>query len=258
VAEALLAGLCSVTLRDHSALDVLAIAARARLEAIEWGADRHVPPDDVRRAAAIGRRTADAGVACSSYGSYLFAPTSSTHDIEAVLDTAVALGAPNVRVWTDWVGPAPDASVREAIQAQVAFIAGLAADRGLTVSLEFHPGTLTETAASTLALLDAVDAANLFTYWQPAIGPPVPELVASWRAVRHRTSHLHVFRWRTPDDRQPLEEGTDLWPTVLAEPPAAAGWPGARVAFLEFVAGDDPAQVEADAAVLRGWLGRPG
>jgi hypothetical protein len=29
------------------------------------------------------------------------------------------------------------------------------------------------------------------------------------------------------------------------------------VAFLEFVRGDDPVQVEADAAVLRGWLGRP-
>jgi 3-dehydroshikimate dehydratase len=257
VADGLLAGLCSVTLRDHSALDVLALASRAGLEAIEWGADRHVPPDDPRQAAAIGRRTADAGLDCSSYGSYLFAPSAPAQDIEAVLDTALALGAPNVRVWTDRVGPAPDPSVREAIQAQVAFIAGLAADRGLTVSLEFHPGTLTETAASTLALLDAVDARNLFSYWQPPVGLPVPELLASWRAVRHRTSHLHVFRWRAVDDRQPLEEGADLWPSVLAEPPDAAGWPGPRVAFLEFVLGDDPVQVEADAAVLRGWLGRP-
>ena len=255
MADRLRPGLCSVTLRDMSALDVIAVAARAGLTAIEWGADRHVQPGDLALAAAIGRRTADAGLTCASYGSYLFAPTASASDLEVVLDTAASLGAPNVRVWTDWVGPHPEPQVREAIRAQLGFIAGIAADRGLTVSLEFHPGTLTETADSTLALLDAVDAANLFTYWQPATGASVDELLASWRAVRHRASHLHVFRWRAVDDRRPLAEGADLWPQVLAEPPSAAGWPGERVAFLEFVRGDDPAQLGDDAAVLLGWLG---
>jgi sugar phosphate isomerase/epimerase len=247
-------GLCSVTLRDLPALDVIAVAARAGLEAIEWGADRHVPPGEVDLAGAIARRTADAGLACASYGSYLFAPTASASDIEVVLDTAAALGAPNVRVWTDWVGPTPEPQVREAIRAQLGYIAGVASDRGLSVSLEFHPGTLTETAASTLALLDAVGAENLFTYWQPATGAEVPDLMASWRAVRHRTSHLHVFRWRSYDDRQPLAEGVDLWPAVLAEPPTAPGWHGDRYAFLEFVHRDEPTQVVADADVLRGWL----
>jgi sugar phosphate isomerase/epimerase len=236
---------------------VIAVAARAGLEGIEWGADEHVRPGELDLAAAIARRTADAGLTCASYGSYLFAPTATASEIEIVLDTTVALGAPNVRVWTDWVGPDPEPQVREAIGAQLGFIAGLAADRGLRVSLEFHPGTLTETADSTLALLDAVDAANLFTYWQPPASLPVPELLASWRAVRHRTSHLHVFRWRSYEDRQPLAEGADLWPEVLSEPPTARGWPGDHLAFLEFVRGDDLAQVATDAAVLLGWLGVP-
>ena len=255
--EDLLPGLCSVTLRDLSAIDVLAVASRARLEAIEWGADLHVVPGELDRAAAIGRRTIDAGLACASYGSYLFAPSASARAIETVLDTAVALGAPNVRVWTDWVGPDPEPSVRDAIEAQLAFLTGLAEDRGLAVSLEFHPGTLTETAASTLALLEAVGAPNLYTYWQPPVGLPVADLLASWLAVRDRASHLHVFRWRSDDDRQPLEEGVDLWPQILAERPSSRRWRGDRVAFLEFVRDDDPTQLEHDAAVLRGWLGRP-
>jgi 3-dehydroshikimate dehydratase len=62
VADRLRPGLCSVTLRDMSALDVIAVAARAGLTAIEWGADRHVQPGDLALAAAIGRRTADAGL----------------------------------------------------------------------------------------------------------------------------------------------------------------------------------------------------
>jgi 3-dehydroshikimate dehydratase len=256
VAEGLRPGLCSVTLRDQSAIDVIAVASRAGLEAIEWGGDRHVRPDDPGHAAVIGRRTRDAGLRSASYGSYLFAPTATASDIVAVLDTTVALEAPNLRVWTDWVGPDPEPRVREAIHAQLVLIAGMAADRDLTVSIEFHPGTLTETAASTLTLLEAVGAANLFTYWQPPTGLGVPELLASWRAVRHRASHLHVFRWRTYDDRQPLAEGDDLWPQVFAEPPAAPGWTGDAVAFLEFVRDDDPAQVERDAEVLRRWLER--
>ena len=37
-------GLCSITFRDLSVDDVVALAADAGLAGIEWGADRHVPP----------------------------------------------------------------------------------------------------------------------------------------------------------------------------------------------------------------------
>ncbi len=255
--ERLRAGLCSVTLRDRPAEEVIDVAVRAGLEAVEWGADTHVLPGDLHAASALARRCADAGLACASYGSYLFAPTASAAAVEAVLDTAAALGVPNVRVWTDWVGPDPEPTVRAAVCDQLASIAAAAASRGLATSLEFHPGTLTETAASTVALLDAVAAPNLFTYWQPPTGLPVSDLLASWRAVRDRASHLHVFRWRSYHNRQPLAEGADLWPAVVAEPPVDGRWRGDHCAFLEFVRGDDPEQVVADAAVLRSWLRGP-
>ena len=43
-------GLCSVTLRACSIEEVVAIAAGAGLECIEWGADVHVPPGDLEAA----------------------------------------------------------------------------------------------------------------------------------------------------------------------------------------------------------------
>ena len=258
VAERLRAGLCSVTLRDRSAIDVIAVAARAGPGRRSSGAPTATCPPATRdRPAAIGsphrRRRA--------WPARPTAPTCSRRRLDRATSRPCSTrrsrwARPNVRVWTDWVGPDPDAAgAARPSRPQLAFIAGLAAERGLTLSLEFHPGTLTETAASTLGLLDAVDAPNLFTYWQPPTGLPVPD--AAWRRggrSAHRASHLHVFRWRSYEDRQPLEEGADLWPAVLAEPPADERWPGDRVAFLEFVRGDDPDQLVADAAVLRGWL----
>lgn len=246
-------GLCSVTLRARSPEEVLRVAVDAGLEAIEWGADVHLPPGDVPPATDLGRRCRDAGLRCPSYGSYLFAGRLVPGEVDAVLDTAVALGASNVRVWTDWVGPGPAAAVRAQIVADLREIALAAAERDLTTSVEFHPGTLTETAESTLRLLANVDVPNLFTYWQPPTGIRVAEVLASWEAVRHRVSHLHVFRWRTHEDRLALAEGADLWPAVLTDP-ASTAWPDDRIAFLEFVRGDDPAQVVADAATLRTWL----
>jgi 3-dehydroshikimate dehydratase len=254
VADRLRAGLCSVTLRARPADEVVRIAARAGLEAIEWGADTHVRPGDLARAAALARRCADVGLTCASYGSYLFAPAAAPVAVAAVLDTAAALGAPNVRIWTAMGGPDPAPDERAAIGEHVGATAAAAALQGLTVSLEFHPGTLTDTASSTVALLDEVAAPNLFTYWQPPTGLAPADLLESWRGVRTRASHLHVFRWRSYDDRLPLAEGDDIWPAVFAEPATDDRWPGDRCAFLEFVRGDDPDQVVADAAVLRSWL----
>ena len=249
----MIAGLCSVTLRALPVDEVLAVGERAGLDAIEWGADVHVPPGDPD-AAAVARRSADAGLRVASYGSYLFAGRLTDDLVERTLDTAVGMGAPNVRVWTDWVGPDPAPAERTRIVEDLQRAASMAAERDLTLSLEFHEGTLTETAGSTLRLLDDVDAPNLFTYWQPPTGMEPDGALASWRQVRARASHLHVFRWRGHDDRQPLEEGSDLWPAVLADAPTDGPWPHERVALLEFVRDDSPDQLVADAAVLKRWI----
>jgi sugar phosphate isomerase/epimerase len=249
-------GLCSVTFRALDPDAVLAAAVDAGVEAIEWGADVHVLPGDTAGAAAVARRCGEAGVAVASYGSYLAAGRSSAARLGPVLDAAEALSAPNVRVWCPFGAPPPPADAEGdalfgAAADDLAAWSAAAADRGLTLSLEFHVDTFTETAASTRRLLDAAGRPPaLFTYWQPVDGRDAATELA---AVAPDVSHLHVFHWTAGGERHPLADGAGVWPGLLGTT-LGDRWPHERCAFLEFVRGDDPAQLVADARALRSWL----
>jgi len=64
------------------------------MRAIEWGGDVHVPTGDLAGAREVAARCGDAGIAVEAYGSYFRA----SGEFGPVLETAVALGAPRVRV----------------------------------------------------------------------------------------------------------------------------------------------------------------
>jgi 3-dehydroshikimate dehydratase len=247
-------GLCSVTLRLLPVEAVASLAVECGLHAIEWGADVHVPPGDAGAATRASAASAAEGVTIASYGSYLFASgVPDAGERAAVLDAAEALGAPNVRVWAGFgVEPGTDAS--GALVDGLAAFASDAASRGMTVGVEYHGGTATATLAGTRTLLDAVDAPNLASYWQPPYwrAPTTGEAdAAEVTALGDRLSHLHVYEWAGAADRRPLADGAARWRAVLD---AAGAAPGDRVAFLEFVAGDDPDALRRDAATLRSWL----
>jgi len=258
MALGILPGLCSVTFRQLSIEAIALAAAEAGLQAIEWGADAHVPPGDAgaaRRALAASRRH---GLTITSYGSYL-QPSADAGEVDKVLDTAAALGATTVRVWTP-LGELPDCSPQTwaAQRDGLARVAGAASERSLQVGLEFHGWTLTHTAASTNRLLDEVGATNLHTYWQPIYWEPAllddaDAQLAELVAVAPRLAHLHVYWWRGRE-RHPLADGAHVWPNALAHA-AAAPWPhGPRAALLEFVPDDDPQLLPREAAQLITWL----
>jgi len=251
-----LPGLCSITLRDHSIADILAIAEGSGLAGIEWGADVHVKPGDTATATATARRCHDAGIACSSYGTYVMASQTPTDEVAVACDTAVALGATNMRIWAPY-GITADSSRNEQddVARAVAEAADQAAALDLTVSLEFHPRTLTETASSALKLLSEAERPNLFTYWQrdPAIDDDAA--LAELSAVLSDLSHVHVFQWGSGfDDRQALSDGDATWRNLLDAIPLTNRWEGDRYAFLEFVLNDDPAALRTDISTLVRWL----
>ena len=178
-----------------------------------------------------------------------------------VLDTALDLGAPNVRVWAPFGIEPGSPRTGEVVDALGAVAAGAAA-RDLTVGLEFHGGTLTATRASAVGLLDAVAAPNLSTYWQPpywlAARAPAEDATEA-AGLGARLSHVHVYEWAGPEDRRPLAQGTERWRAVFqalhASP--APERPAPRVAMLEFVADDDPRALLRDAQTLHDLLGEP-
>lgn len=231
-------------------------AVAAGLQAVEWGADVHLRPGDTAVAEKLARRCADAGLRCPSYGSYHAAGEPNSQPLESVLDTAAALGADVVRIWCAW-GVEPDAPEKDVARVRdgVATAVEQARDRGLDIALEFHPGTLTATADSTRRLLDRLGADAPLVYWQPIPGQKPDPAVRDLGLLVSDLAHLHVFSWTEDGDRLPLATGRDLWERVLPlAQPTTDRWPAQRVAYLEFVADDDPAQLMHDAAVLRALL----
>ena len=106
------AGLCSITFRSLDVAAIIDLAVSAGLDGIEWGADLHVPAGDGRHATDVARRSADAGLSCPSYGSYVMAGRTSTAEVVEVLQTAVDLGTTSVRIWAPF-GTGPDAPAAE-------------------------------------------------------------------------------------------------------------------------------------------------
>ena len=202
------AGLCSVTFRHLDTGAVVELAASAGLEGVEWGGDVHVPPGDPASARSARRRTEDAGLFVASYGSYLFADAVSAGQLDPVLATASELGTDLVRVWCPFgMEPGAPEPQRAEVAAVLARWVDQAAAVGISLYLEFHGGTLTASAPSARALLDAVGDERLRCGWQrPYWDPPAGEgldaadelaLLEPWLA------HVHVYEWVDTADTAP-------------------------------------------------------
>lgn len=255
----MLPGLLSVTFRSRSPQEIVAWAAQTGLAGIEWGSDIHVPPGDEARARDVRALTEGAGLAVSALGSYYRAGPAAKAGppFVDVLATARWLGAPIIRVWAGTAGSAETAArLRAEIVADLRSAARLAADAGVRVATEWHAGTLTDTTASALALLREVDHPNLGTFWQPRIGDSVEAGVADIRAIAPWLGAVHVFHWRTAQDRRPLAEGETPWRAYLAEIRACA--PGVRFASLEFLPRETLDDLQRDAATLVRWTAPAG
>lgn len=247
------AGLCSVTFRQLAAEEVVARAAAAGLEVIEWGGDVHVPPGDAERAAQVAAATTDAGLAVCSYGSYFRA--GADEPLTPIIDSAEALRADRVRIWAGRTGSA-DATPQHYAQvvARLRDAVAEASERGIMLALEFHRRTLADTPAATLRLL--ADVPGLSTYWQPTVDAPDEVALHEFEQVAAHTSAVHVFSWWPFDTRLRLSERASLWHPLFVAASAQPVPP--RDALLEFVVDDDPALLPSEAATLLALLGRDG
>lgn len=248
-------GLVSITFRCFTPAEIVALVAQAKLEAIEWGGDIHVPHGDLQAAREVQALTRNAGLTVAAYGSYYRVGhgESEGDPFQAVLDTAVALGAPVVRVWAGRKDSGDaDSAYRRQVTQDLRRICELAAPAGVIVATEFHRGTLTDTAASARQLLQKVGHPALRTLWQPRVNAGIHQAMADLERLLPWLAHLHVFHWRGTQ-RLPLLEGNEAWPLYLALADSAV-W--RRPALIEFVQNDSPEQFLQDARALRRWCGQ--
>ncbi len=254
----------TVTLRSSTPQEVVSILNDAGFDAVEWAGDAHVPPSDLEIAKSVKEISDAAGIAITSYGAYYQCDKGGPAEkgpfvfnlgAKAALDSAQALGVSDIRVWAGRQASAiASEDYRSEVAACMAEFCDQAKEFGMKVHLEFHRNTLTDTAASTLALLKAVSRDNLFSYWQPRHGIGVEENVADIEALGDKLSNVHVFNWQLKEpggfavDRFPLSAGKDRWEAYFE---ALEKLPGERYAMMEFVKDDELSQFQEDAKVLQ-------
>lgn len=246
-------GLCSVTFRNLSVEEVIGLASTAGLDGIEWGGDIHVPGGNLKCAAEVATATEKANLEVISYGSYYRVGESKNNDVsfEQVLETAVYLKAPAIRVWAGGLGSdVADRTYRNKVVTDAKKIAVLAERKNVSINFEYHGGTLTDTKESASLLMKEINHPNVKIYWQPAVGLPVDDCLASIDEISAWLSHVHVFHWDVTD-RLTLSEGKEEWQTYLNKLQTDEK---IRYLMIEFVIGDSKEQFLKDAEVLKGLV----
>lgn len=249
----LYSGLCSISFRKLSIDELIALCAKAEIDGIEWGGDVHVPPGDIELAQSVKTKTEAAGLKLCSYGSYYRCDRESGA-FSDVLETADTLGTPIIRVWAGQKASADaTADYREEVAEHLRRAVIAAREMNITIALEYHGGTLTDTQASAHQLLKEVDLPELKLYWQPRSGGEfTSDLIELDGALPH-LSHVHCFHWGPGgwQDRRALLDGTKEWQAYLAP---IQQLEGDRYVILEFVKDDSNEQFIEDAQVLRSLL----
>ena len=85
----------------NSVSEGIAIAKEAGLEGIEWWGNVHVPHGNTVVYAKVKALPQSPGLEVTYYGSYYRPGVSEAEGLSfsTVLDTAIALGAPTIRIW---------------------------------------------------------------------------------------------------------------------------------------------------------------
>ncbi len=247
-------GLVSITFRKLKPKEIVALAAKAGVSGIEWGGDIHVPHGNTDRAREVFRMTTDAGLKIAAYGSYYHVGCEESEGIpfERLLDTAVELKAPVIRVWAgDRASQNADAAFWDKVVAESLRISELAMGSNTIISFEYHSNTLTDTGDSAQRLMRAIDRENVKCYWQPPVGLDIGQQIKGLKQIAPWLGNVHVFMWDA-HRRLPLAKGIDCWKRYLEVIKAIEG---DRFCMIEFVKDDDPDQFLKDAETLKEIIG---
>jgi 3-dehydroshikimate dehydratase len=247
-------GLVSITFRKLSFSEIITLVKKAGLAAIEWGGDIHSPHGDLNKARQIRKATVEAGIEIPAYGSYYVVGHSGNEglDFRKVLDTAVELKAPVIRVWAGKTGSLDaDESYRMKIADESRKIAAMAVAEKIDLSFEFHCNTLADTAQSALRLIRDISQNNFKMYWQPVVDADVQRNTQDLNLMLSHITNVHVFHWNSDRTRCLLSQGITDWKNYLQ---VLSSINKNCYAMLEFVKDDSVENFLDDAKTLKGLL----
>lgn len=260
-------GLCTIALRNKLLEDALNVASEVGFDGVEiWGREPHMSMTyDCARVRAARRMAEERGLAVAVFGSYLrFGGLPGGNEtqnvtVEDAVNTTRGLGTKLCRVWAGARG-SREASKhywRQVVD-EAAAACETAAQFGITLAVEMHGGTLTDTAKSTLALLKDVGAPNLKANYQCSFGLQSEDPRRRLEAVLPHVVNLHAQNYvAAPNPEERLERVGLADGMVdygqLVSVLARAGYDGyIEVEFIPEAGGGRSAALRADCDFLRG------
>lgn len=158
----MLKGLTSVALRNRTVEEIVRAAADAGLSAIEIDSVSHLAPEEGARAVEIGALVKAARMTVSSYATDFTLGDSDSSVFELYCRTALALGAPCVRVRCDGMPSACIDAARESfLVGEMKKVLASAEKYELSVALELCANTLCDDADRILSFLSRVRSSRL-------------------------------------------------------------------------------------------------
>ncbi len=236
-------GVCTVAFKEQSIDDIADLAAAAGADGLEiWGQPPHVAyPLDPDQCRLIRGAVTSRGLEICALGSYFrpgmnpsFAGVSPDADNQVKL--AELLGTRVIRVWAG-SGNYDDTSQddRASICKSIASFADVALKSGMSVVLERHNSSLTNSWISPATVLEMIGRRNVYLNYQVPHPIPPAELAAGaiedYRRYLRVSAHSHLQNYRgTPGDPQNpvrcfLDEGAADY-SQIGHAVAASGYEG--------------------------------
>lgn len=237
-------GLVSISFRGLSPEEIITEVKNAGLSCIEWGSDIHAPCCDTENLQKIADLQKEAGLFCCSYGTYFRLGASNIADLQKYINAAKILGTDILRLWCGTKSSLEYTKEEEnALFSLCREAALIAENNGVTLCMECHNGTYTDTKEGAIKLMKAVNSPSFRMYWQPNQFTSEEENKQYARLLSPFTKHIHVFNW-TETSRFPLGEAAARWKEYLS-------YFSDNTLLLEFMPDDNISSLKTEADALR-------
>lgn len=198
-------------------MEIVETAATAGLDAIEWAADAHIRPGDLKTAEETMMATLRAGMTIASYASlYRAGSEDEGHErFKALLETAHYLYAPNLRVFAP---PRPPRGAKTAVDlpGKLRALGDLAAARGISLCLSLGRNTLLDDYPAALALVSEARHPFVKLAWED-LPDSRPEGATAALEAAGRDIALVIARCVDRDGRAlGIAEGEAAWKRRIA------------------------------------------
>lgn len=244
-------GLVSVTFRNLKPEEIITLVSKAKLDAIEWGADVHVPDEQTARR--VKRMCEENGIRTPSYGSYYRCGVTK-EDFARTAEAAAELGSSVIRVWAGTLSSEEaDDFAREKVVLSARKAAEKAKEYGMKIAFEFHNGTLTDYGDSAVKLIEEIGCENAGLYWQPLAMHSDEVNLENLNIVLPKLCNLHVFGNQTATIA--MEESEKFWDRCRRILDKNGIMDKEHTAYLEFVKNGSEEQFFRDAECVKKCFG---